>query len=185
MWNWRKCLRRLCHWHCKRQVPEHKTSISHKKLVELTPETIQTSNLCLLTSHTPGNHFPWYLSTLQLPLAHWKAYYTCLCSKYLDHNRRLAQCMSWSPYPEPSHIWKPRDLIYVSGSWGLTRDSIYELTAFWLVNAMAGNPMHHLQLSTHRKSPFHINPNTTIPTSIYFQSTQHVYKPLMHSRPLC
>ena len=36
-WNWEKCLGRLHHWHCVKQVPEHRTSISHTKLVELTP----------------------------------------------------------------------------------------------------------------------------------------------------
>ena len=36
-WNWEKCLRRLCHWHCAKQVPECRTSISCTKLVELAP----------------------------------------------------------------------------------------------------------------------------------------------------
>ena len=43
---------------------------------------------------------------------------------------------------------------------------------------MAGYPVHHLHISMHRKNPFHItNPNTTIPTSIYFRSIQSTPDP--------
>ena len=45
LWNWRECLRRLRHWHCEKQVPEHRTSIECKKLVELTPQTMSSSAL--------------------------------------------------------------------------------------------------------------------------------------------
>ena len=33
LWNWERCLGRLCHWHWEIQVPECRTSISHKTLV--------------------------------------------------------------------------------------------------------------------------------------------------------
>ena len=68
--------------------------------------------------------FPWSLSTLQLPLGPLEAYYTCIHLKYWDCNRRPAQCTSWSPCPEPPHIQKPWDLIYVLGSWGLTCNTL-------------------------------------------------------------
>ena len=37
LWNWERCLGRLRHWHCEIQVPERRTSISCKTLVELSP----------------------------------------------------------------------------------------------------------------------------------------------------
>ena len=43
-------------------------------------------------------------------------YWEHIQSKYLDHDGRLVQHMSWSPCPEPPCIWKSRDSTYVSGS---------------------------------------------------------------------
>ena len=39
LWNWEKCLGWLHHWHWEIQVPECRTSISCKMLVELTPSS--------------------------------------------------------------------------------------------------------------------------------------------------
>ena len=49
LWNWERCLGRLHHWHCERQVPERRTSISPKTLVKLTP------------GHIPDNS-AWYVT---------------------------------------------------------------------------------------------------------------------------
>ena len=36
LWNWRKCLRPLCHWHCNKQVSKCRASNTSKKLVKCT-----------------------------------------------------------------------------------------------------------------------------------------------------
>ena len=68
------------------------------------PETVQLSYLCYSTLCSTGNFptAPTDSTTSLRPMGHT---YTCIYSKYLDHDRRLAQCMSWShcPYP-PLHL---------------------------------------------------------------------------------
>ena len=57
-----------------------------------------------------------HLSTLQLPYSTLGVHIPAYKLKYLDHNRRPAQHMSWSPCPEPPHIQKLQDPTYMSGS---------------------------------------------------------------------
>ena len=68
--------------------------------------------------------FPWYPMTLWLPWNPWEGHIP-IYLKYLDCDRRPAQHTSWShcPYP-PSHL-ETWDLISMSGSLGLTRNSIW------------------------------------------------------------
>ena len=58
LWNWEKCLGWLRHWHCAKQVPECRTSISHTKLVELTPVLIWIPGHTCHTYWHPTDTYP-------------------------------------------------------------------------------------------------------------------------------
>ena len=151
--------------------------LSSLLLVSLSGSYPWTSNLCLSTSSVSKSYFH---GTFQLH-AFWKPSRSTQhlpVSKIPGLWQKASAVHELKPLSRPpitsGNLWDP---IYMSGSLGLTHNSIYELTAFRFVYAMAGNPMHQLQLSMHRKNPSctNSNTNTTIPTSIYFQSTWHVY----------
>ena len=133
----------------------------------------------------PLETLPPYPSTLQLPCNSLDTHIP-ICLEIPGLRQKAGAAHELKPLSIPpvtsGNLW---DLVFTPGSLGLTRNSIYELTAFWFVYATAGNPAHHLQLYTCRKNSFCIiNLNAIIPTSIYFRSIRHVYNPSTHPRPL-
>ena len=64
-------------------------------------------------------------STLQLPYSPWGAHIPAYNSKYLDCDRRPAQCTSWSFCPETPSYPEPQDPTYVSG-WLITPRHVVE-----------------------------------------------------------
>ena len=85
LWNWERCLGQLHHWHWEIQVPERRTSISHKTLVELTfgcpreAHYISTSLKIPLKSDSSPRNSPQVISAAQHFSTH--CYPTLLCTR--------------------------------------------------------------------------------------------------------
>ena len=101
------------------QSPTHVQLKSHASGYFQPLETIRLLTFCTFDFVWARKLFPWYLSPLRLPYSPLGVHIPAYNSKYLDHNRRPAQHMSWSPCPEPLHIQNPRDLTYALGNLGL------------------------------------------------------------------